>query len=186
MDTLFHFVFSVLAALALGLHQKHRLLFVFWAAFFSILIDVDHLFLLFNPSLFPVHRPLHNIFVIIFLPLALFLIAFYIERKKGTTILQSFFLVLMVLLVGHVIADMFFDSVELLYPISTVRFGFPNIEVLIPSQFYLPLISRQGIALAVYGLFICLALFVEDFIYFFEKKHEQAKNALRDTFKDLF
>ena len=186
MDSLFHFIFAFIVGLALGLHIKHKLTFVFFVALLATLIDVDHLFLLFNPAMFPVNEPLHNIFVIALLPFVLFLIAFYFERKKGSIYFQSFFLILMVLLIGHVVADMFYRPIALLYPLSTMQFAFPDFELLLPSEFYLPLISKQGLALAAYALVVLAGVFVGDFIYFFEKKHERAKQALKDTFKDLF
>jgi len=78
MDSLYHFVFSFIAALSFNLHMKHRMRFVFLAALGGTLIDVDHFFRFVPGLALPVTRPFHNLFFIILDPLVLFAVAFHL------------------------------------------------------------------------------------------------------------
>ncbi|MFH0970943.1 MAG: metal-dependent hydrolase [Candidatus Micrarchaeota archaeon] len=186
MDSLFHFVFSIMAALALDLHKKHRLVFVLSAASFAVLIDFDH-FLFIDP-LNP--KPFHNIFVAIGLPLFLFYISYRKEREHGfkSTEMQKFFLVVMAMLVGHLVGDMFYSAdyrVQLFYPLSHSSYSFADLPLPTPMERY-DFITSQGVALLFYSIVLLSILFTEDFIKWHEEKHEKTKKAINDVVRDFF
>ncbi|MFH1750687.1 MAG: metal-dependent hydrolase [Candidatus Micrarchaeota archaeon] len=186
MDSLFHFVFSVIGAMALDLHKKHRLVFVMSAASFAVLIDFDHFF-----NIDPLYaKPLHNIFVAILIPLALFYIAYRYERNlhPRRTELQKFFLVVMVMLVGHLVADMFYSQdfrVKLFYPLSYESYSFADLPLPTPLERY-DFITSQGVALLFYSIILLSVLFAEDFIKWHEEKHESVRRSIKDVVKDFF
>lgn len=179
MDTLFHFVFSVMAGMAV-FKGKHKIPAVLTLAFLSVLVDVDHFFGMSARGTF------HNVFIVIGVPLTAFFLFYFYEDKKSIK-LQTYALTLMVMLAGHVAADMFYNGeVRLLYPFSSEAFTVPSTLVLATDRFYSPIISRDGISLAVYSIILMLVFFVEDLIYFFEDKHEKLRRAISDAKKDLF
>ena len=181
MDTLFHFIFSIIVGMALAPKIKHKIELVALAAFLSILIDIDHFLGFLTRGTF------HNIFVFLFLPFLLFLIAFIYERKKGAIILQTFFLLLLVMLSGHVVSDTFTEGkVALFYPFSTKEIGMISEGSRLLDSLHPAIIHKEGIGLAFYFLILAGAAFIEDFIYFFEKQHEKVSKALKDTFSDFF
>jgi len=118
--------------------------------------------------------------------MALFYLAYLYD--EGVSIkLQSFFLVLMVMLTGHLLADMASTpgGLMLFYPLSSTSYALPKVEIMATSDFYSPLASTQGISLAIYGLIVYFGMFIEDFIYFFEEKHEKARKAVSDALKSF-
>ncbi len=196
MDSLFHFVFSIIAGMAIGIHQKHKLNALFVLAFSAVIIDVDHLFGM------EARGTLHNIFIVAILPLAAFLFFFHYENKffnkskRKSIKLQTYSLLLFVMLAGHVAADLFYEGeVKLLYPFSTDTYKAPNftttIDNLFPQFSYLTpyswakIISTDGIALLAYAIIIMFGAFTEDFIYFFEKKHESFRRSLKNVISDM-
>ncbi|MEA3229371.1 MAG: metal-dependent hydrolase [archaeon] len=175
MDTLFHFTFSIIVGLALGIHKKHKLKTLIAIAFLSILVDIDHFMGIASRGAF------HNIFFVFFIPLGLFFIAYIYENRKSIKY-QTYSLLLLVMLTGHLVSDWLYGgTVKLFYPFSTAIYSFPKYTLEATSQFYSPIISGDGIMLTVYALVLLSAVFIEDFIYFFETKHEQIKKALKDT-----
>lgn len=179
MDTLFHFVFSIMAGMAV-FRGKHKLPAVVTLAFLLVLLDADHFFGMSTRGTF------HNIFIVFVVPLVAFYI-FYLYEDKKSIKLQTYALTLMVMLAGHVAADMFYGGgVMLFYPFSTTSVTAPNFLLLATNRFYAPIISRDGVALAVYSIVLMFAFFIEDFIYFFEKKHQKIKSAIASTRKDIF
>jgi membrane-bound metal-dependent hydrolase YbcI (DUF457 family) len=177
MDSLFHFVFAFIAGLAIGLHKKHSIRTLALLSFAAILIDVDHFF----PS-YPETKVLHNLFVTFLLPLLLFIVSFYYEKGRSIR-LQSYALILLAMLTGHLAADFFDEGGEkILYPLSDKKISLPNSILSIHLG---DLITRSGIALLIYGFIILSAHFVEDFIYLFERKHEKLKKALKDVFSEI-
>jgi len=181
MDTLFHFIFSIIAGMALGLHLKHKLEIVVLAAAFSLLIDLDHF------GGFITRGSFHNIFIFLLLPFVLFLLAYIYEKPKGQIKWQSFFLLLLVMLAGHVAADSFSEGkVLLFYPLSMKEIGMISEGTRMFDSIHPAVVEKEGIALALYFIILAGAVFIEDFIFFFEKQHESFKKSIRDTFKDLF
>ncbi len=186
MDSLFHFVFSVIAALALDLHKRHKLWFVLAAASFAVLIDFDHF--LYIDALNP--KPFHNVFVTIGVPLLFFYAAYKTERnhKFKSTEMQQFFLVVIAMLVGHLVADMFYSAdyrVQLFYPLSHASYSFADLDLPTPMERY-DFITSQGVALLFYSIVLFSILFAEDFIKWHEEKHEGIKKSINDVVRDFF
>lgn len=177
MDSLFHFTFAFIGGLAIGLHKKHKVKIIAILAFLAVLIDIDH-FLSQSIKVF------HNIFVVL-IPFALFLAFYYYEKDRESIKYQSYSLILLVMLLGHLIADTFYErGVRLFYPFSAHVFKSP--EVFVNAGGLGHIIAPEGISIAVYGLVIALAYFIEDFVYFFEKKHERIRSSLKDSLRDEF
>jgi len=179
MDTLFHFMIALFGGLALNVRKSYPMRFIFAAALLSIFIDVDHF-------IFAYKRTFHTLFTAVFIPATLFYLAYLYEDKREIT-LQSFFLVLIVMLTGHLLMDMAYstEGLMLLSPLSSTFYALPKIDIMATSGFYSPIASTPGIALAIYGLIIYIGLFIEDFIYFFEEKHEKARKAVSDALKSF-
>jgi len=181
MDTLFHFIFSIIAGMALGLHIKHKLEIVVFASALALLIDIDHFFGFYRRATF------HNVFVIFLIPFLLFLLAYIYERPRGKIKFQSLALLFLIMLVGHVVADMFVEgTVILFYPLSTMEIGMTEFGTTLFDFIHPAVVNKEGIGLVIYLIILAGAIFVEDFIYFFEKQHEKFAKALDDTLKDLF
>jgi hypothetical protein len=186
MDSLFHFVFSIISALAVDLHKKHKMFFVFAAAAFAVAIDFDHFFHIdpFNM------KPLHNLLFIIGVPLLLFYFSYRLERnrKPRTTVMRQFWLVVMIMLVGHLITDMFYSPdyrIMLFYPFSYQSYSFADLPLATPFTKY-DFITSQGVALLVYFVILMSILFIEDFVKWHEEKHENVKRSINDVVKDFF
>ncbi len=198
MDSLFHFVFSVIAGLAINIHQKHKLNVLIGIALLAVAIDADHFFGL------EARGTLHNVFVTFFLPIALFLFFYKYENSlfaKGyhrtkSIKYQTYALLLLVMLMGHVVGDLFYEGgVKFLYPFSNEQFSIPPIrmtveQVIPPLTTFTPypwgnIVSRDGIALSLYAMILFSAAFIEDFIFFFERKHESIRKSVRDSVQDL-
>ena len=167
--------------MALGLHIKHKIEVVAFAAFLSILVDVDHFLGFVTRGTF------HNIFVVLLIPFLFFMAAYLYEKPKGKIVLQSFFLLLMVMLSAHVVADTFTEGkVMLFYPFSSAEIGMVSWESQFLEGLHPAIVNKEGIGLAFYFLILAAATFIEDFIYLFEKQHEKFSKALRDTWNDFF
>ena len=184
MDTLFHFVFAILAGLAFGLHRKHRLSLIIFTGFCSILIDLDHFLVPLGYA--TQYRSFHNIFIIFVIPCILFLIFHYLERNRASDKFQIFFLLLMVMLIGHVIADMFYSSVQILYPLSDRAFSLPDVTIQATDKFSSPVVAPQGIGIAIYGITIFIGTFIHDILYHQKHNHVNLETALRSAIKDWF
>ena len=179
MDTLFHFIFSIIVGLSINTRITHKLRTLIAIAFLSILVDIDHFMGAGSRGTF------HNIFFVLFLPFLMLLI-FYVYENKKSIKLQTYSLLLLVMLTGHVVGDMMVGgTVKLLYPFSNTMYAFPQHTILATSEFYSPVVSGDGLMLLVYSAILLSATFIEDFIYFFEKKHEQVKTALMNAKTDL-
>ena len=175
MDTLFHFTFSIIVGLAIGIHVKHKFRVLVALAFLSILVDVDHFMGIGSRGTF------HNVFFVFLIPLMLFVISYVYEERKSIKY-QTYSLILLVMLTGHLVGDMLYGSaVKLFYPFSNTLYTFPEYTILATTEFYSPIVSADGLMLLVYSLILCSAIFVEDVIYLFEKKHKTLRNAFRDV-----
>ncbi len=198
MDSLFHLVFSVIAGLAMNIHQKHKLNALVGIALLSIAIDIDHFFG------FEARGTLHNMFITFFLPIALFLFFYHYENKlfaqgyhrTKSIKYQTYALLLLVMLTGHVVGDLFYEGqVKYFYPFSSEEFSIPPIRMTVeqaipPLTTFTPypwgnIVSRDGIALLIYAIILFSAAFIEDFIFFFERKRETLRKSIRDSVADL-
>lgn len=159
MDTLFHFIFALMGGMAVGFFRKYSINLIIFASFTSILIDLDHF--LVPLKLASSYTLLHNIFIVFFLPLFLFLLARYYEDTIHPTKLQTFFLLMMIMLTGHVIADMFCGPIMLLYPLDNTGLMIPDIEIMLTNSFSSPVIGNGGIAIAMYALVILFGIFID-------------------------
>ena len=170
MDSLFHFIFPLIVALAARIHLKHGLKWIVGLALATVLLDLD---------IFLVHRAtFHNLFVVLLIPAILVLLAFKYERR-GTKY-KTLSLVLLLFFFSHTILDMGTEAgVQLLYPFSDQVYSFQGMTVANPFG---PgeLLSGEGIALLLYFAVLLLVLFVEDFISFF-MKDKTVRKAFRDT-----
>jgi lysylphosphatidylglycerol synthetase-like protein (DUF2156 family) len=175
VDSLFHFVFAFIAGMAVNVKLRHKAGWVALVALAAVAIDIDHL-------MFAYQRAFHNVFVVVLLPLALFYVAYKYERDKEQITYQSLSLLLLVMLVGHVVADFVAGGpIKLLYPLSSVDVALPGWWELTVIRESWHIVAPEGVALALYGLVIGAAYYAEEFIYFVEEKHESVEEALRDA-----
>lgn len=174
MDTLYHFIFSIIVGLAVGIHIKHRFRVLAGLAFVSVLVDIDHFLGLSSRGTF------HNIFIMFLIPIILFFVAYAYENKESIKY-QTYSLILLVMLMGHLVSDiMYGGAVKLFYPLSDTLYRAPEAVLLATTEFYSPIISGDGIILLIYGIILLSAVFVEDFIYIFEQKHKSMKKTLKE------
>jgi membrane-bound metal-dependent hydrolase YbcI (DUF457 family) len=183
MDTLSHFVLSVLAGMAVGLHRKHKLTYVVLVSFLAVLIDVDHFLVPLGYETY--YRSMHNIFVAILLPFLLFLLAAYVERKSARYRLQTFFLLLTIMLTGHLIADMLESPVKIFYPVSSMDVSLPNVSFEATESFSSQVIGPRGIGMAAYAAIIMAGAIVHDTVYHRKKQGLSYAEALKHTMKDF-
>ncbi len=179
MDSLFHFMFPIIAALAARVHLKHPMRNILIAAILSVLVDIDHVIGIPRGSL-------HNAFVLILIPL-LFVIYTFSKRKfyqqKGLAIL------ILIFLSSHLFLDVFDGGVMAFYPLSmhnySIAFNIPISYSSIGGAGYEGLIASSfGIGIALYFLMIILpCLFLDDIIEVMERKHEGFRRAIKDLIK---
>lgn len=145
------------------------------AAFIAALIDIDHF-------LFAHGRSLHNVFVTVLLPAILFYAAYHYEKGQEQIKLQSFVILLFVMLNGHIIADAFAGSITPFYPLSTFSFSIPawRVPFFVNPEIW-SLVESKGVVITIYAAIIGLAYFTEEILYFFEKKHESLEEAFEDS-----
>jgi len=171
MDSLFHFVFPIISALAAKVHVKHEIRDILIVGVFSVLIDLDH-FIGLERATF------HNIFITLLLPLIIVILAFSFKAKynfKGLSVL------LLIFLSSHLFLDVFSEGpVALFYPFSNSYYTF-NFNLSIPEGY---IISTLGVGILIYFIIIFLpCLFLDDIIEIMEKKHESFRRALKDLLK---
>jgi membrane-bound metal-dependent hydrolase YbcI (DUF457 family) len=175
MDSLFHFIFPVLAALAAKVHDKHEIRDIIIAGALAVLIDIDHYVGL-------VRATFHNIFITLLLPIIFVSIAFSFNKKYN---FKGFSILLLIFLSSHLFLDFFSEGfVALFYPISQEYYSFSfNILVPIGSQFSSSgqIISTEGIGILIYFVIIFLpCMFLDDIIEIMERKHESFRKVLKD------
>jgi|GEM_PF-1138625 len=165
MDVLFHFVMSFAGGYVLLKGIRSGRYFgwgkLFLLSFLVGMIDLEHL-----TNHTPENVLTHSLIFMLGLPLLLFLAFRFAdsrisksgekdERFKG---LQAYSLVAMVMLIGHLLADMISGiyGIPLLYPLSTRLFLLPYSWNIAYSGSYV--IANEGIAVALYFalVFICV------------------------------
>ncbi|MDD5416533.1 MAG: metal-dependent hydrolase [Candidatus Aenigmarchaeota archaeon] len=179
MDSLFHFVFPMIAALAARVHIKHPIRNILIAATLAVLVDLDHVFGIPRVTT-------HNIFLLILIPL-IFVMYTFIKRKfyqqKGLSILILLFLA------SHLFLDVFTGGVALFYPLSStiygIDFGVPITWTSIQGEGLEGYaISSLGVGISLFFLLIVLpCLFLDEIIEKMETKHEDFRRALKDIMK---
>jgi membrane-bound metal-dependent hydrolase YbcI (DUF457 family) len=198
MDSLFHFIFPIIAALAARLNIKHPIRSILGAAFLTLLIDLDHFIGLEGATL-------HNIFVTVLIPLILLFLSFHFKLNRY---IKGFFFLLLIFLSSHVFLDLFsspvFGSdisiaegsgVALFYPLSNTRYSI-NFNIKIPLKTSFPpyavegyLVSSLGFGILLYFIIILVpCLFLDDIIEIAERKHKKfikaSKEFLQSIWKD--
>jgi membrane-bound metal-dependent hydrolase YbcI (DUF457 family) len=196
MDTLFHFIFPIIAALAARLNIKHPVKTILGVSFFALFIDLDH----FIPG--PANRALfHNIFVTLLIPLLILFLAFHFKLSRYK---KGLILLVLIFMTGHLFMDMFSNvygegigitetkyGVGLFYPLSNAKY-FLNFNIKIPlitsdgSSIEGYLVSSLGFGILAYFIIIIVpCLFLDDIIDITEKKHESFRKASKEFFKKL-
>ena len=184
MDSLFHFILAFMAAMVVGLHKKHGLRIIFIFAAIAVLIDLDHWIM---PGV--VTKPLHTIFIAVLLPLVLFLF-FYKYEKKGSIKWQSYSLILLVVLVSHLVTDYFYGSehgVPLFWPFIDKVFLIPEWAwtFSIGGVYDAAIMNSVSVAFLIGFAIFMLVHFIEDFIFYFRKKHMSSSKALKKVFSQI-
>lgn len=184
MDTLFHFVFPMIAALAARLKIKHPIRTIFAASSLTFLIDLDH-FIGSGRMMF------HNVFVTMLIPLILLFLSFHFKLDRYA---KGFFLLLLILLSSHVFLDLFNpvlgegidiregEGIALFYPLNNVMYTIDfNIKI---SKGYI--VSSLGFGILSYLIIIIVpCFFLDDIIEIAEVKHEKFMKATKELFKGL-
>ncbi len=183
MDLLSHFILALLAGLAMGLHRKHRLSLIVFISFCSILIDLDHFLVPLGYA--SQYRSFHNVFVVFFLPLTLFLLSYLLERKTQSNRFQTFFLLLTVMLTGHVIFDLT-GPVQIFYPLSDMKVSIPKVNVQVTDDLPWAIVQPAGVGLALYALIVFLGALLHDTLYHKKHKHLSSRDALHYALRDFF
>ena len=198
MDTLFHFVFPIIAALAARLNVKHPIKSILGAAILAVLIDVDHFIGLERIAF-------HNVFVTILAPLALLYLAFHFKANRYV---KGFFLLVLIFTSSHIFLDLFSynifgndigiiegSGVALFYPLSNTLYSI-DFNIKIPLTISTPpyaiegyLVSSLGFGILMYFVIIVLpCLFLDDIIEIAERKRENLGKAtvsfLKKSLKD--
>src|SRR6266550_4529535 len=163
MDTLFHFVFPLIALMAARVKIKHEIPVAFGLAFSAAALDIDHFFGMVPRGTF------HNVFVVILLPISLFILS--LKFEKGATYYKNITLTLLLFLCSHPIADMFEPGgVKFFYPFSNDYNDLSALSLTIPlspgTNGYL--ISTGGVGLTIYFLMIFGVIFIDDFLEIFK------------------
>lgn len=179
MDSLFHFIFPIIAALAARVHIKHPIRNILLAAFLAVAVDIDHVFGI--PRVTTT-----NIFLLVLIPMIFIFFAF--SRKKNYE-LKGFAILLLIFLSSHLFLDMFTGGVGLFYPLSEQIY---SIDLDIPFAWtnysgmgYEGLIvSSLGVGISIFFILIILpCLFLDEIIVKMEKKHESFWKAVKEISK---
>lgn len=183
MDSLSHFALSLIGGLAMGLHRKHKFTYLLGISFLSVLIDVDHFIYLYG--LASEVRIFHNIYFAVLLPFTLFVLSTYLERNTESIRYQTFFLLMTLMLSGHLIADMVQGPVKIFYPLSEFSIMMPAFEISVTENNW-GIVLPAGLGLASYAILIMAGAMVHDTIY--HKKHLalSTKDALKYSIRDYF
>ncbi|RLG19580.1 hypothetical protein DRN67_02350 [Candidatus Micrarchaeota archaeon] len=185
MDTLFHFLFTLIALYAARVHINHHHLAPFAFAFIATLPDMDHFFGMVPRCTF------HNVFVTVLIPLLLILLAFKFERY-GTFWKKSMILLLLVL-TGHVVLDFFTgNSVMFIYPVNEQAINLQGFAywVTIDGRQY-PVVSPDSVGILIYCFILAGAFFLDELVDIQDRTHrglgyamsrlvEQVKSWLRE------
>ncbi|NIO45084.1 MAG: hypothetical protein GTN36_06060 [Candidatus Aenigmarchaeota archaeon] len=195
MDTLFHFVFPVIAALAARIYIKHPVRTIFAAAIITLLVDLDH-FIGVERTTF------HNIFITVLIPIFLILLTLNFKSKKH---LESFSFLLLIFLSSHAFVDLFSspafgsnigittgEGIALLYPFSGEKYSI-NFNIRIPlrnsiSPYMIEgyLVSSLGFGILLYFILILVpCLFLDNIIEISERKHEKFIKSAKEFFTRL-
>jgi len=171
MDTVVHFVFPLIIALGAKIHIKHGIRWVIVLAALTALIDIDHLF-------GPYKGVLHNIFLVVLLPVILIVLAFKYEKEgikwKFVSITSLLFFS------SHILLDMFDPiGVKLFYPFSTSIISFSQTVFSVNVfGFTGTVLGSGGIAIILFLCVLSLCYFLEEIVVIMQEYHEGFTRAL--------
>jgi len=176
MDSLFHFIFPIIAALAARLHIKHPVRNILIAAVLAVVVDIDHFIGIPRATT-------TNIFVLVIVPL-IFVIHTFSRKNNYNT--KGLSILILIFLSSHLFLDMFSGGVALFYPLSLEYY---SIEFNVPiswsswqgQELEGLIVSSLGLGILLYFIIIILpCLFLDDIIEIMEEKHESFRKAVKD------
>lgn len=176
MDSLFHFIFPIFAALAARVHIKHPVRNILIAACLAVAVDIDHLIGI--PRVTTT-----NIFVLVLIPL---IFIFYAFSKKKSYNLKGLSILILIFLSSHLFLDMFTGGVGLFYPLTDaiyainfdIPFAWTNYAGVSYEGF---IVSSLGVGITLFFAIIVLpCYFLDEIIVIMEKKHESFWKAVKD------
>ncbi|MCX6814896.1 MAG: hypothetical protein NTY20_04585 [Candidatus Aenigmarchaeota archaeon] len=148
MDSLFHFIFPLMAALAARIHMKHGVIGVLLMALSAVLIDVDHLIGL-PGAMF------HNLFFTLAVPFTILSIMYTWGRETE----RQAAMCLLLFLFSHTVLDLFSGgTVALFYPITGQQYAI-NFNVTWGGY---QIISSSGIGLLIFFSILLVCFFLQD------------------------
>jgi len=154
MDSLFHFVFPLIAILAARIKVKYKIRTCLFLAAATAMLDIDHVIGVSRGTL-------HNVFITVLFPVAMLILSFKLE-KKGETYFKNVSLIMLLFLISHPIADMFTEGgVMFFYPFSHQFYDLTRFSIKSPWGY---IVSTAGIGLTIYFLLIMSCIFMEDFM----------------------
>jgi hypothetical protein len=157
MDTLFHFIFPLMAALAARIHMKHGVIAVIVMASSAVLIDLDHFL---GPGLGG--AMFHNLFFTLCVPFTILSIMY----AWGGEIERQAALCMLLFLFSHTMLDLFSGgTVALFYPLTSQQFAI-NFSV---SWGAYEIISASGIGLLIYFSILLVCFFLQNIDKYFVK-----------------
>ncbi len=182
MQSIVHFLLSIVAGLAIAPHIENRTKkysLIFLLALATTSIDLDHFLPFYQETGIKIF---HNVFVFVVFPIALFLAFCLYERKKGSSIMQRVSLLLCIMFVGH----MFLDAISagglpLFYPLSSFKFTIGEMAVASDSPVF-SLTSAQVLML-IWGAMIFGANIAETLIYNDVEGHGSYDSWLKSPWK---
>ena len=177
MDSLFHFIFPIIAALAARVHIKHPIRNILIAGVLAVLADVDHFIGIPRATT-------TNIFVLFFIPMLFVIYAF--SRNKSYN-LKGLSILIFIFLSSHLFLDIFTGGVALFYPITTtfyhINFNIPLLWSNIQGMQFEGLVaSSLGVGISLFFILIIIPCFYLDEII---KKGEKHDKKLKKKIKKL-
>jgi len=163
MQPIVHFLLSIVAGLGVGMHLENKIKknsLILILAFACTSIDIDHIFPIYQNSGVKIF---HNVFVFIIIPITLFLIFYFYEHKKNSSIGQRACILLAVMFVGHMFLDGTSGSMPFFYPLRPERYAIVNMGVTIDPSFFK--LTSLELIMIIWGGFILSANLLETFIY---------------------
>jgi len=173
VDTLFHFLFPIIAALASRVHLRHPLRSILLAGIITVLIDVDHFVGIgLERALF------HNIFVTFLIPAVLLILSF---RFRTSKYVKGFFVLLLIFLSSHLFLDLFTEGpgVALLFPFDTTYYAVNFcLNVPVTSQFVTEACMASSFGVGLFLFFVIIVLpcyYIDEIIEHIGKSRKKAK-----------
>ena len=90
------------------------------------------------------------------------------------------------MLTGHLIADMVYGPVKILYPLSEQNINLPKVDIEATDLFTSQIIGPMGIGMTLYAAIIFAGAMVHDTLYYRNMKGLKTRNALKTAVKDFF